>query len=142
MWIEAQAAQYITTFTTCKVLDLSQNSIRLPRRNAITSKAENYIKIQRKQGTSNTPPQQQKKRQKRSNRSYKGKGKDKDTSLHSLSEIIRKHILRQENRESNLGHRKKDLTRQPPLGTGTKSCTVDHIRHRGGRWKRRGEERC
>ena len=87
MWIEAQAAQYITTFTTCKVLDLSQNSIRLPRRNAITSKAENYIKIQRKQGTSNTPPQQQKKRQKRSNRSYKGK----DRQRHFTSLTLRNH---------------------------------------------------
>jgi hypothetical protein len=35
-WIEAQAAQDMTTLATRKVLTLSQNSIRLPGRNSIT----------------------------------------------------------------------------------------------------------
>ena len=141
-WIEAQAAQYITTLATRQVLTSSEPDFRLTASQELHYKQTMRGILNRAQtghvkhpAAATTKEQTSAQLEVALQRPFQAKVKTKTKTLHSLSEIIRKHILQWENRKSDLGHGKKDLTRQLPPRSGTKSCTVDHIRHCGGHWK-------
>ena len=134
-WIEAQAAQYITTLATRQVLTSSEPNSCLTASQELCYKQSTRSILKSSANMACQTPRRSKRKDKRSTRSCspvtfssKDEDKDKDTSP-TLRNHQKTHSPTREQKERPRPWKKRL----------DKSSTVDHIGHCGGHWKRRRE---